>query len=222
VCSSDLQDWHLSEFDLLKQGALRSGARVFDLGAHQCVYAMVIAKIVGESGSVLAVEGSAHNAVAARNNIRLNGISNLNVVNAVVAQKPGEMMFNQGLNGRVDDGSGQWGRTVVKAVSIDQLSAEHGNPDVIFLDLEGYETAALKGASKTLAHRPDWFVEVHTKRGLEEFGSSVGEVLSYFPESIYRRQVWSDEMPQVHEYAPGLPVLNDRFFLVATKRKDVA
>src|SRR5436309_4768240 len=38
------QDWKLSEFDLLKAGALKPGARVLDLGAHQCVYAMVIAK----------------------------------------------------------------------------------------------------------------------------------------------------------------------------------
>ena len=216
------QDWAaLPEMGLLQSGKLKPGARVFDLGAHQCVYAMVIARIVGESGFVLAVEGSAHNAAAGRQNIRLNGIENLTVTHAVVAEKPGRMAFNEGLNGRVDDGSGAWGRTVVQAVSIDQLAQAHGFPDVLFLDVEGYETAALKGARETLARRPDCFVEVHTGHGLEAFGSSIEEVVSFFPESIYRRQVWSEIVPEVLDYQPGLPVLRDRFYLVATARKEV-
>jgi len=64
-------------------------------------------------------------------------------------------------------------------------------------------------------------VEVHTGHGLEAFGSSIEEVVSFFPESIYRRQVWSEIVPEVLDYQPGLPVLRDRFYLVATARKEV-
>ena len=44
-------DWGPSpEIDRLKAHRLQPGARVFDLGAHQCVAAMVMAETVGPAG----------------------------------------------------------------------------------------------------------------------------------------------------------------------------
>ena len=44
-----------------------------------------------------------------------------------------------GLNGQVDDGSRGWGRVEVPATTIDALSQAHGYPDVLFVDVEGFE-----------------------------------------------------------------------------------
>ncbi len=42
------RDWpELPEIALLKQHGLRPGARVFDIGAHQCMVAMMLSKTVG-------------------------------------------------------------------------------------------------------------------------------------------------------------------------------
>ena len=46
------------ELSFLAQHRLRPGATVFDCGAHQCVIAMVMAKFVGATGKVIAVEAS--------------------------------------------------------------------------------------------------------------------------------------------------------------------
>ena len=61
----------------------------------------------------------------------------------------------------------------VRAVTIDELTAEHGAPDVLFVDVEGYELHVLRGAHRTLEScRPDLFVEVHMGEGLERFGDA--------------------------------------------------
>src|SRR5262245_32903595 len=56
------------EVPLLRRGRLRTGARVFDLGAHQGVVALILARIVGAGGQVVAVEAMAHNARCAEEN----------------------------------------------------------------------------------------------------------------------------------------------------------
>src|SRR5260370_14378262 len=62
-------DWpELPEVTLLKRHRLQRGARVFDIGAHQCVVAMMLAKTVGPTGSVFAVEANPDNCAAGERN----------------------------------------------------------------------------------------------------------------------------------------------------------
>jgi FkbM family methyltransferase len=207
-------DWaELAEIALLKQHGLRPGARVFDIGAHQCVVAMMLAKTVGAPGFVLAVEANPENCAAGERNRKLNGIENCHILHAAGAAEPGSLIFNRGTNGQVDDGSGEWGRIEVKAVSVDELAAVNGAPDVLFIDVEGFECEVLEGARATLAKKPDCFVEVHTGVGLEKFGGSVERVLSFFPPG-YEFFAAPPETP----FAPlrkDSPMLSQRFLLVA-------
>ena len=41
----------------------------------------------------------------------------------------------------------------VQAITIDGLAKKFGSPDVLFLDIEGYEIAARRGAQETLKIR---------------------------------------------------------------------
>lgn len=203
----------LPEIALLKQHGLRPGARVFDIGAHQCVVALMLAKTVGPQGFVLAVEASPENCQAGEQNRKLNGIENCRVLHAAGAAQSGTLTFNRGTNGQVDDGTGEWGRMEVEAYSVDDLAARFGVPDVLFIDVEGFECELLRGAQKTLAAKPNCFVEVHVNAGLEKFGGSVDQLLGLFP-SGYEFYTAVPDCP-FEPMKKDSPVLRDRFFLVA-------
>jgi FkbM family methyltransferase len=217
-------DWPLpAELAFMQSHRLVPGAKVFDLGAHQSVVALMMARIVGPTGFVLAVEGNAHNAEISRRNCELNGVSHLQVVSAAVSDRPGTLYFNERLNGQVAcDAS--WGRVAVEAVTVDQLSARFGMPDILYIDVEGYECNVLKGATSTLQHGADCFVEVHVGVGLEQLQGSTDEILRSFPSDRYELFVASGSdaslEPSFVPLGADTSVFSDRFFLIALRRKD--
>jgi len=211
-------DWEeLPEIAVLRSHRLKPGARVFDLGAHQGVVALMLAREVGPEGQVIAVEANPHNQRVALLNRDLNNSPQIQVVHAAVADTRGTLVFNQGLNGQVDDGEGAWGEIEVASRTIDDLAREYGTPDVLFIDVEGFECHALRGAKETLESRPDCFVEVHVNHGLEKFGGSVDSVLQFFPRDEYQFQIAQENHNQgrFEPYQPESPLIKDRFFLLA-------
>ena len=211
-------DWpELPEITFLKRHRLQRGAKVFDIGAHQCVVAMMLARTVGPDGLVVAVEANPDNCAAGERNRKLNGIDNCRILHAAGAAHSGTVIFNRGPNGQVDNGSGEWGRMEVQAVSVDDLAAAHGVPDLLFIDVEGFECALLQGAQKTLASGPDCFVEAHVGVGLETFGGSVEQILSLFPAG-YEFFVAPPEGAFV-PWTEDNSVVRQRFFLVAIQSR---
>lgn len=213
------QDWEdLPEITFLRNHGLKNGARVFDLGAHQGVIAMLLACETGPSGKVVALEAIKHNCDVALRNKDLNRLSQIEVIHAAVADHCGRIQFNVQLNGQLDDGTGRAGRTEVEAITIDALTERYGIPDLVFLDVEGAEQMALAGASRTLAQKPDFFVEVHVQCGLEKLGGSVAGVLAYFPTTDFslfgRGQNEGVFQPFKHDDL----ITSDRFFLIALAR----
>jgi FkbM family methyltransferase len=203
---------------LLKRGQLKPGARVFDLGAHQCVVAMMLAKIVGPDGQVIALEASRHNAEIGERNRSLNRIANLRVVTGAVARESGTIVFSRGLNGRVDTGNGAFGRTRVQAFSVDDLARTHGTPSVLFIDVEGFECEVLRGARETLSNAPDLFVEVHTRCGLEDYGGSCRELYELLSSYQYTLLAAPGDTSNFVEINSPDQFPDQRFFLVATSR----
>ena len=211
------KDWPVqTEMELLATSRLIPGARVFDLGAHQGIVAMMMSRIVHNDGAIIAVEGMTHNCQVLRENLALNSITNVTVRNNVVAHQTGRHQFFNGLNGSVArDGVGEW----IDATTVDVLTREIGSPQVVFIDIEGFEEKALQGATETLALPCDWFVEVHTGCGLEEYGGSVQRVLAFFPNDKFHRFNWmldSDDKPKVLDKDSHAPL--KRFGLVAIHR----
>lgn len=216
ICDPMAKTWYDQEWDelpevtFLKRRKLRPGAKVFELGAHQAQMALTLAKIVEPEGTVIALEASAYNYKIAAENVVLNHVPNLTLLNTAVGEKDGKINFNQGLNGRV--GSGR----EVNCLSIDTLSATYGPPDVVFLDVEGYELNALRGAEQTLKSQADWFVEVHSGCGLELFGGSAPEIIDLFRGCGHSLFVQTDEHYK-HQFQPLAEIPTRRFFLIASK-----
>ena len=101
----------------------------------------------------------------------------------------------------------------VKAVSVDDLPAQFGPPDVLFIDVEGFECEVLCGASQTLQGRPDLFVEVHVGVGLEKFDRTVEDVLRLIPPGYGIRMAPPDG--EFRPFVEGDDVTKHRFFLIA-------
>ncbi|MBZ5593069.1 MAG: FkbM family methyltransferase [Acidobacteriia bacterium] len=210
-------DWpRMPELDQLSAHKLRPGARVFDLGAHQCVVALMLSRIVGPTGHVLAVEACREDAEAGRRNQELNGADNLEILHAAVAAQTGPITFT--LDAHVDTPSQKSAKVTVDGYSIDDLASRYGAPDVLFIDVEGYECQALKGAERTLRQKPDCFVEVHVGVGLENFGASVEDVLGFFPREEFD---WYGCLPDGLQFAPltsESTCLRQHFYLIAIAR----
>lgn len=220
VCIADpmARDWYdhdwpePSAFTLFRGRSLRAGAVVFDIGGHQSVVALMLEREVQPGGRVIAVEPNSHNIRVAHRNRELNGADRLEIVQAVAAESAGSLDFNLALNGQVDDGTGAWGRVRVRAVTVDELSAEHGTPDLLFIDVEGYECHVLRGARRALSTRkPDVLVEVHAGEHLDKFGT-VAEVLALLD--------GYELLAAPFDAGPFVPVaeasfLDSRFFLAA-------
>jgi FkbM family methyltransferase len=214
-------DWDaLPEVVLLGRHGLRPGARVFDLGAHQGVVGLMLGRCVGPDGCVLLVEPNAHNAAMCVRNAELNGMPWVSQLRAAVADREGMLRFNGGLNGQAAELSDYGGVTEVPAVTVDGLADRYGHPDVVFLDVEGFECRALAGAARTLARTTDWAVEVHVGCGLEATGASVEQVLGHFSNDAFIRHVHQEgAAAAVRLEDAGPELLCRRFFLTAVARR---
>jgi FkbM family methyltransferase len=215
----DMNWAELPEIAILRQYALRSGSRVFDIGAHQCIVALMLARLVGPGGQVVAVEPEPSNVAIAQRNKELNHAENLTILQAVATDKAGPLPLCPLSRTDGVDFLFEWRMLGVEGSSVDALMASHGRPDVLFIDVDGFECAVLRGAQATLQTRPDCFVEVHVGAGLEREGGSVAEVLSYFPPESYELLIASEEQRVFHPFTQTSPLLSSRFFLLAIDRR---
>lgn len=188
---------------------LKAGACVFDLGAHQAVIALMLAREVGPSGRVVAIEAEPHNARIALVNRELNDAQNLTVLHAAGAASPGVLSFAEGLNGQIEEHTTA-GTVAVPAVTVDNLAGEHGIPALVMIDVEGYEGQVLQGAGGLLSNGTTTFlVEVHEE--LSDFGGSAAEIVECF-EGFERYVAVEDDDPLVALEGRPPP---GRFFLIA-------
>jgi FkbM family methyltransferase len=200
----------LPEIEFLKTVRLWEGARIFDLGAHQGVVALRLARTLGFSGQVIAVEGGRRNFELAMENKRLNDADNLIILHAVVGSTDGSSIsFSSDINGSVSHSG-----SLVTSRSIDALALQYGAPDLVMLDIEGYECHALAGATETLETCANWCIEVHAGCGLESFGGSAEQVVRIFKDRGYSLHCYAEDEDEVHNLST---IPQGRFFLIATR-----
>ncbi|MBI4924713.1 MAG: FkbM family methyltransferase [Bdellovibrio sp.] len=189
----DKSDWkNQPEYSLLKKHQLKSGSTIFDLGAHQGVIACILGNIIGNNGQIIAVEANPKNVEIAKKNINANKLAEVIFpIHAAVAAHNGFLFFNENFNGQVCNNGNRLGKTQVPAIAIDSLTEKYGRPDIVVIDIEGYECSALNGATQTLKFLPDFFIEVHSHQELSKYGGSVSQLLNFFPDDKFEILLWN-------------------------------
>lgn len=161
--------WNAEEYAELKACA-RTGATMIDVGANVGSYALLFALWGGDSGHVYAFEPAAASRAGLERHLALNGLgSRVTVRQEAISDRGGTAPFieegSRGENRLVPHASAETRN--VPSVSIDEFCETSGvRPDVIKIDIEGAELAALRGARRTIASRGNalaLFVELHPR-----------------------------------------------------------
>lgn len=180
---------------------VRAGDIVWDVGANVGLYTVIFADLVGSSGTVTAFEPSEQNAGYLRNAIA--GRDNCVLVQQAIGRANGELTLVQGA-----DGIGATTRIAlqgeknlvrgqrVAVSSVDELIATRNfrPPNVLKLDVEGFELEAIRGMEQLLKTAPPraFGIEVHFSL-LEQRGHSDGPAeIEHVLRTAGYRVVWTD------------------------------
>jgi FkbM family methyltransferase len=144
----------------------RAGDHVWDVGANIGYLALVAARIVGPTGRVVAIEPDPQCAAAIRTNARLNGLAQIEVVEAAAARSSATaelVVVRDRLWSRlasVGDHHESEQRVEVRTVALDDVAGPP--PTLVKIDVEGAELEVLAGMSRLLRDaRPLVVCEMH-------------------------------------------------------------
>jgi len=150
---------------------LKEGMVVFDIGANIGFYTKLFAEIVNKKGHVFAFEPS-HEAAKKINDIQLL-FPNITLLENVVGEKNGTINFVIDKNDPSSVANKVFSEksnnpTISKLakkemVTLDSICEKYKVPNLIKIDVEGYELNVLKGATKTLLNKKlkHLFIEIH-------------------------------------------------------------
>ncbi|MFZ0847079.1 MAG: FkbM family methyltransferase [Pseudolabrys sp.] len=157
---------------------LRPGCVVIDVGAHVGLHSLVLSRLVGEAGSVVAIEASPANAALLRRHLQWNDCRNVTVVEAAAGDKDGQVSFSYRPNATDPGGFANslayenGGDVVtVSMITLDKI-AENISPDLVKVDVEGAEYLVIKGAETLLRRCNPLLVIAFHPESMQQLSSS--------------------------------------------------
>ena len=156
------------------QEHLRVGDTCLDVGGHVGYLTLLMARLVGPAGRVVAFEPVPETFEALRENVRLNHLENVGLECTAVGENEGmislfcdaaqELSWTPSVSAYSVPGN-QIKRISVPVLSLDRfLESSSLRPNLVKIDVEGAELEVLRGARKMLLEvRPVVLVEIHDR-----------------------------------------------------------
>jgi FkbM family methyltransferase len=168
---------------------LLPGHVFIDGGANIGLMTLYAAAAVGPTGRVLAFEPAPGAFQFLSDNVRLNGFDWVEMIQVALSDREGVHEFvdlgrASGFSSFAPEEIGGT-KISVKTVRLDDAVPNPEAVGMVKLDLEGAELAAIRGASRLLAARVPFIVEVE-ERHLKRQGVTTGELFRLFEMAGYR------------------------------------
>lgn len=175
-------------FDRRVQSRIQPGDTVWDVGANVGHYCLVFAPLVGPRGKVVAIEPSPTSLPVLREAVA--GHDNVVIEAVALSDEPGQISFylsgtgQSVVEGLSRESAGESSREIqVDCVRGDALAAKH-RPNVVKIDVEGFEVETVEGLRQTLRDRSlhTVAIEVHflvlAKRGKADGPTELRKLLA--------------------------------------------
>jgi FkbM family methyltransferase len=184
-----------NEFVFLAE-VLQPGMTVLDIGANEGLYSIFCRQRVGAEGTVIAIEPSARECARIARNAALNHFHDIRIASLALADREGTARLRIAEDAHAGHNTlgsfaASWVRgereESVPSTRLDTFLAGQavGRVDLIKLDIEGAELAALRGAEATLRrHRPILLFE-GMEEALQRQNASLSELLTFLRAAGY-------------------------------------
>jgi FkbM family methyltransferase len=197
----ELGEWESANTGFLRS-ALRAGHTFVDVGAHVGYFSVLASKLVGPTGTVIAVEPEPRNLDLLRRSLARNGCTNTLVVPFAAHSMRGSMSLavdqdSHGTHRLVRLGEGP---TIVRCVRLDDVLPS--KVDVVKIDAQGYEHEIVEGLERTFAANPQLIVLADlSMKALQRRGVDPTSVLTRYEALGYELSVF-DQVSGVRRVAP--------------------
>jgi len=189
---------------------VRPGFVACDIGANIGTYTVPLARLVGPSGHVISFEPNRPTYACLRQNIRQNRLANVTLIRAAAGPESGTAGLvvtadNFGEVHLAPPGGVETARVAVTTVDAEVARLRLHRVDFIKIDVEGFELAALRGATRTLANNANLVVQTeivpsHSAR----YGFEVADLVAFFSAHGYAPYT-CDPSGQMHPVATAAP-----------------
>jgi len=188
---------------------IRPGDFIVDCGAHHGMMAVLFGLWTGPTGRVISYEALPWNADVARENVKLNGLDNVEVRALGVSDRSQRLTATTNQKNIVVGHAGVVsleGATV--EVELVRLDDDLGpNVDFLKVDVEGSDLQALRGARRLLRSRPTIDLELHNSL-FEDRIKTLTEIFRMLGPHSYRYEILPEVLsPEWVRVDNGLPDL---------------
>jgi len=156
----------------------RTGDTVVDVGANIGVLSLLVSRILGPSGFVLAIEAHPRTYLALVKSLKMNHVSNVKPLNIAVGSEAGILRFSDRLDDDWNRVDANFGTLEVEVKPLDALCEDMLHIDILKIDVEGFELNVLQGAIRVLSRTDCVLLEcwsAHT----EAFGYTPDDLIQF-------------------------------------------
>jgi FkbM family methyltransferase len=200
--------WYSSKTDLsiemsfIKREMIKPGDVVIECGAHHGAQTILLSRWVGSKGKVIVIEPIPENIAILQRNVKLNGLTNVIVVEKAAGSSCGYLSMTRNSNGAVSSRKNQRNIIRVESITLDKLADELMiSPTFIKIDVEGYEYQILEGCKSILSAMPSVFLEVHTLT-LPRYGRVFQDLWELIDHKLYDIFIQADDLEEPVRYSP--------------------